>query len=72
MIGSGMRTRPINADMSDMLTRIRAQIPNYAAVHALPTFTLFPWFFVIPGVLVAGCAALALRGRPSPNQPSGG
>lgn len=52
--------RPINADMSSMLDQIKAQVPNYAAVAALPKFTLFPWFFVIPGVLVVLLAGAAL------------
>lgn len=54
----------IDADMSDMLTTMAADIDNYEAVAALPTFDLFPWFFVIPGVLVAGVAAFVLIRRP--------
>jgi len=50
----------IHADMSDLIDRIRAQVPNYQAIAALPKFTLFPWFFVIPGVLLAALAAAAL------------
>jgi hypothetical protein len=34
---------------------------NFAAVDALPPFALFPWFFVIPGVLIAGLGIVALR-----------
>ena len=34
-------------------------LDNYAAVDALPSFPLFPWFFVIPGVLIVGFAVLA-------------
>lgn len=53
---------PIHADMSDLLNRIEANRGNYDAVAALPSFTLFPWFFVIPGVLVlVGAGAAALR-----------
>jgi len=36
---------------------------NYAAVDALPPFPLFPWFFVLPGVLVVGCAFASQRPR---------
>ena len=54
----------IDADMSDMLTTMSADIDNYEAVAALPTFDLFPWFFVIPGVLVTGVAAFVLIRRP--------
>ena len=50
----------IDKDMSDLLRRVHGNLDNYDAVAALPSFTLFPWFFVIPGVLIAGLAALAL------------
>jgi hypothetical protein len=51
---------PVNASMSSMLTTIRANVGNYNDVVALPTFTLFPWFFVIPGLLILTFAAAAL------------
>lgn len=53
----------IDADMSDMLDRMEANLDNYAGVDALPPFPLFPWFFVAPGVMVALAALLALRAR---------
>jgi hypothetical protein len=43
---------PIDSDMTDLLNRIQGNLGNYQAVAALPSFKLFPWFFVIPGVLV--------------------
>ncbi len=46
--------------MSDMLTTIKGNVGNYRAVAALPSFTLFPWFFVIPGALLLALALLAL------------
>jgi hypothetical protein len=51
----------INHDMGDMLTTMRGDIPDFQAVDALPPFPLFPWFFVIPGVLIAGASIWALR-----------
>lgn len=54
----------INADMTDLLDRMDANMDNYAAVAALPSFDLFPWFFVIPGVMIAGVSGVLLwRGR---------
>ena len=50
----------INATMSDLLTKVHANLGNYQAVAALPSFSLFPWFFLIPGALLVGGAGLAL------------
>ncbi len=50
----------IDADMTEMLDTMQANIDNYNAVAALPPFPLFPWFFVIPGLLIAGFAGWAL------------
>jgi hypothetical protein len=46
--------------MSGLMNRVQANLGNYRAVAALPSFTLFPWFFVIPGLLLLGLAILAL------------
>lgn len=51
----------LDADMSDMLVKMRRNIDNYKAVAALPPFPLFPWFFVVPGLMIAGLAAWGLR-----------
>ncbi|MDP2710594.1 MAG: hypothetical protein Q8O56_05195 [Solirubrobacteraceae bacterium] len=51
----------IRDDMTAMLATIRANVPNYEAVAALPDFALFPWFFVAPGVLLV-LLALAAAG----------
>jgi hypothetical protein len=54
----------IDADMSDLLAKVHGNLGNYQAVAALPSFSLFPWFFVAPGVLIAGAAGFGLA-RPS-------
>jgi hypothetical protein len=51
---------PIYADMRELLDTIQANTVNYEAMVALPSFKLFPWFFVIPGGLVALLALAAL------------
>ena len=56
------RWGPIHSDMTDLITRIRGNVGNYRAVAALPRFTLFPWFFVIPGALILLILAAAPRG----------
>ncbi|MEY2397011.1 MAG: hypothetical protein QOJ00_185, partial [Actinomycetota bacterium] len=50
----------INADMGDMLTTMRGDIPQFRGIAALPPFVLFPWFFVLPGVMIAGVAGWSL------------
>lgn len=51
----------IEEQMRGMLADIRANVDRYDQVAALPPFALFPWFFVIPGVLAVGLAGIALR-----------
>jgi hypothetical protein len=51
---------PIYADMTGLMDKIQANVGNYEAMVALPSFELFPWFFVIPGALVALLALVAL------------
>jgi hypothetical protein len=51
---------PIHTDMTELLDTIQANTVNYDAMVALPSFELFPWFFVIPGGLVALLALAAL------------
>jgi hypothetical protein len=54
-------------DMTPLLGTMSNNVVNYDAVAALPPFALFPWFFVLPGLLVGGFALAArpprLRGR---------
>ena len=53
----------IDADMSDMLAKMQRNIGKFKGVDALPPFVLFPWFFVLPGLLAAALAAWALAAR---------
>ena len=61
-------------DMGDLIDRMEANLNNYSAVAALPPFPMFPWFFVVPGVLIAVTAAVALAlrrdGRPGRGRPA--
>jgi len=43
-------------DFAPMIATMQGNIENYQGVDALPSFDLFPWFFVVPGALVAACA----------------
>ena len=51
----------IYSDMSGMLKQMTSDIDNFEAVAALPPFTLFPWFFVLPGLMIAVIAWMTLR-----------
>jgi hypothetical protein len=50
----------VNSDMGGMLVKIKANLPNYQAVAALPSFRAFPWFFLIPGAILLIVAAIGL------------
>jgi hypothetical protein len=51
----------INREIAPFVGVMADNVDNFAAVDALPPFALFPWFFVIPGVLIAGLGLIALR-----------
>ena len=51
----------INADMAQMVRTMDGNLGNFRAVDALPPFPLFPWFFVLPGLMIAGVAGWGLR-----------
>jgi hypothetical protein len=66
----------ILGDLTPMLGVMSDNVANYQAVAALPDFTLFPWLFVIPGLLAAGLVLLggtrgqsARRHRLQPAEP---
>jgi hypothetical protein len=50
----------IDNKMTGLMSQVQGNLANYEDVAALPSFKLFPWFFVIPGVLIAGCAIAVL------------
>jgi len=53
-------------DMTPMIGVMSDNVANYQAIASLPPFPLFPWFFVLPGVLVVGLALVDGVTRPSP------
>jgi hypothetical protein len=50
----------IDSKMTGLMGQVQGNLGNYLAVAALPSFRLFPWFFVIPGALIAAVAVVAL------------
>lgn len=59
----------ISADMAPMIGAMSDNLANFAGVAALPPFWLFPWFFVVPGALVAGLGSLSLVSARLPEAP---
>jgi hypothetical protein len=53
-------------DMTPLIGVMSDNVGNYNAVASLPPFGLFPWFFVLPGLLVAG---LAVAAKPRSRRP---
>jgi hypothetical protein len=53
----------ISNDFAPMIGAMSDNVDNYAAVDALPPFSLFPWFFVVPGLLIAALGVGAARAR---------
>lgn len=51
----------ISNDFAPMIGAMSDNVDNYEAVDALPPFSLFPWFFVVPGLLIAALGAGAAR-----------
>lgn len=54
----------ILGDLTPMLGVMSDNIAHYQAAAALPPFALFPWLFVIPGLLALGLVLLAGTRRP--------
>ena len=40
-------------DMTPMIGAMSDNVSNYQGLDSLPPFPLFPWFFVLPGLMVA-------------------
>ena len=58
-------------DMTPMIGVMSDNVANYQAIASLPPFPLFPWFFVLPGLIVIGLALAARQGeRVGNNAPS--
>ena len=43
-----------------LVQTMEANVDNYAAIDAMPRMSLFPWFFVAPGILIVLVAGVAL------------
>jgi hypothetical protein len=59
----------INTDMTDLIDRMENNIGNYEAVAALPKFDFIPWFFFLPGLIIATLSASILWAQRSGGRP---
>jgi hypothetical protein len=53
----------IDEDMSGLMDDVTGSLDQYQAMAGLPSFVLFPWFFLGPGVVVLGFVGYALARR---------
>ncbi|MBW3663078.1 MAG: hypothetical protein KY469_08265 [Actinobacteria bacterium] len=60
----------IAADMAPMIGAMADNVEEFAGIDALPPFPLFPWFFVVPGVLVAALAWWSRGGGETGTEPA--
>ena len=51
-----------------LVDTMEAEVEDYDKVASLPNFTLFTWFFLIPGVLLVALAAFGLFGNRKQNE----
>ena len=45
-----------------LVDTMQSNVGNYAAIDALPSMKLFPWFFIVPGLIALAAAAYLLVG----------
>jgi hypothetical protein len=55
------------AHYKPLVTTMNANVDNYAAVDSLPNMSLFPWFFIVPGILILLADLYLLVGDYRPN-----
>ncbi len=58
----------IVGDFAPMVATMGDNVDNFEGIDALPSFSLFPWFFVLPGVLITALALVARRSVSPPTE----
>jgi hypothetical protein len=58
----------IVGDFAPMVATMGDNVDNFEGIDALPSFSLFPWFFVLPGLLIAALALVAGRSVSLPTE----
>ncbi len=46
-----------------LVTTMQANVTNYKKINSLPSFRIFTWLFVVPGILLVVLAGLGLYGE---------
>jgi hypothetical protein len=50
-----------------LVTTMQENVDNYAAIDAMPRMSLFPWFFVVPGIVLVLATMYLLVGDVRPD-----
>jgi hypothetical protein len=65
-VGTFKRVPPGLDHYQPLVRTMQANVDNYKQVNSLPSFRLFAWFFIVPGLLLIGIAGYGLwSGRTS-------
>ncbi len=62
VVGPFQGVEPALIHYGDLTRRMDRNVANYAAADKLPPFKLFPWFFLLPGILISVLSFGLLRG----------
>jgi hypothetical protein len=62
----------ISGEMAPMIGTMADNVDRFAGIAALPPFWAFPWFFVLPGVLVIAFTVVAARSGEPESSPASG
>ena len=59
-VGTFKRVPPGLDHYQPLVTTMQANVDNYEQVNSLPSFRLFAWFFIVPGLLLIAIAGYGL------------
>jgi len=59
-VGTFKRVPPGLDHYQPLVRTMQANVDNYRQVNSLPSFRLFAWFFIVPGLLLIGIASYGL------------
>jgi hypothetical protein len=69
-VGTFERVPPGLDHYKPLVTTMQANVDNYKQVNSLPSFRLFAWFFIVPGLLLVVIAGFGLWGGRTDEKPA--